>query len=115
MRTFAQRPEHPLRRAASRIDHWSQTHHPTNRFLTISSPGDSYEREADAVADKVMRMAEASPLGSGPVAIQRKCAECEDEESKMVQPKRSPSAHADAALDLEAAAHAAMHGGEPLS
>src|SRR5262245_7531247 len=50
------------------------------RKATISSPGDPYEREADEVADKVMRMADPSPIGSAPVAIQRKCSACEDEE-----------------------------------
>src|SRR5438552_4437127 len=29
--------------------------------LTINQPNDAYEQEADAVADKVMRMQEASP------------------------------------------------------
>jgi hypothetical protein len=47
---------------------------PVQRKPTISSPGDPYECEADEVADKVMRMAEPAPIGSAPVAIQRKCA-----------------------------------------
>lgn len=41
---------------------------------TVSSPGDPYEREADEVADKVMRM--PAPAGDG---LQRKCAGCEEE------------------------------------
>jgi hypothetical protein len=40
--------------------------------LTVNEPGDAFEREADRVADQVMRM--TSP------AIQRACAKCEDEE-----------------------------------
>jgi hypothetical protein len=42
---------------------------------TVSSPGDPYEREADEVADKVMRM--PAPAGDG---LQRKCAGCEEED-----------------------------------
>src|SRR5438309_8354465 len=53
--------------------------------LTINQPNDVYEQEADAVADKVMRMPDNSlsqnaffqPAIS---TIQRKCAECEEEE-----------------------------------
>ena len=46
--------------------------------LTVNEPGDSYEKEADAVADKVVqRMAE--PAGNIP-SIQTKCDHCEEEE-----------------------------------
>lgn len=41
--------------------------------LTVGSPNDPLENEADAVADQVMRMPENS-------FIQRKCAHCEEEE-----------------------------------
>ena len=47
--------------------------------LSVSEPGDLLEREADAVADQVMRMVEPAAVGASPVAIQRKCAECEEE------------------------------------
>jgi hypothetical protein len=61
--------------------------------LTISQPDDEYEREADRVADEVMRMPEeatATILRSAtPTAVQRKCAACEDEEEKKVH--RSPT------------------------
>jgi hypothetical protein len=40
--------------------------------LTINEPGDKYEQEADAMADRVMRM-------SAPT-VQRKCTACEEEE-----------------------------------
>jgi hypothetical protein len=46
--------------------------------LTISEPGDEYEREADRVADHVMRMPDGQALGTlrpgGPGVVQRKCA-----------------------------------------
>ncbi len=47
--------------------------------LTINQPNDPYEQEADAMAEKVMRM-------TGPT-IQKKCADCENEEEKKVQLK----------------------------
>jgi len=60
--------------------------------LTISQHGDPDEREADRVADRVMRMAEPGPVHSAPSVIQRKRATCEaggatcascDEEEKV--------------------------------
>jgi|APLak6261663543_1056040.scaffolds.fasta_scaffold00138_4 hypothetical protein len=58
--------------------------------LKISEPDDAYEREADAVADKVMRMAEPDVrIASAASAIQRKCTDCakEYDEGRMVQTK----------------------------
>ncbi len=46
--------------------------------LTIGEPNDTYEQEADAVADQVMKMPSNSTSG-----IQRKCAKCEEEELQM--------------------------------
>lgn len=49
--------------------------------LTIGPTDDAYEREADAVADQVMRMSnERVQTKTVPVDIQRKCAQCEEEE-----------------------------------
>jgi len=87
---------------------------PIQRKPTISSPGDAYEREADEVADKVMRLAEPGPIASGPAAIQPKCLECEDEEKKPIQTKREALANAETALDAGAAVRAAEWGGAPL-
>jgi hypothetical protein len=49
----------------------------------VSQPGDVYEQEADAMADKVMRMpsVETSPLGRS--TPQRKCTQCEEEEKEQ--------------------------------
>jgi hypothetical protein len=85
------------------------------RKPTISSPGDSYEREADDVADKVMRMAEPAPIAPASAAIERKCADCEDQEKKLIQTKPMPSAHAEAGGYPGAAASAATRPGTPLS
>jgi len=53
--------------------------------LTINDPNDEYEKEADAIADQVMRnekpFIQAKPLPIN--LIQRKCAHCEEEEKKM--------------------------------
>lgn len=87
---------------------------PIQRKATISSPGDPYEREADEVADSVMRTAEPGSSDSAPVSIQRKCAACKDEESTTIQTKRAPSAGAGAGLDTGAAVRAAERGGQPL-
>ncbi len=59
--------------------------------LTINQPNDAYEQEADAVADKVMRMPDTSVNNNSffkpaITSIQRKCAHCEEEE-KHVQRK----------------------------
>jgi hypothetical protein len=57
--------------------------------LTIGSPDDPYEREADSVANHVMRM----PMDGGFIrnggpseVIQRKCASCENEEEAPQPP-----------------------------
>src|SRR4029453_14299965 len=55
------------------IDKESLQRLPIQRKLTIGSPDDPLEHEADYMADKVMRMPEQN-------FVQRKCAECEEEE-----------------------------------
>jgi hypothetical protein len=54
--------------------------------LTINQPNDAYEQEADAMADKVMRMQDIQQRSFFSPAIgqiQRKCARCEKEEKQM--------------------------------
>ncbi|HEX3079641.1 MAG TPA: hypothetical protein VHQ04_04225, partial [Puia sp.] len=53
--------------------------------LTIGSPDDVYEKEADAMADQVMRMQMPEPItfSTGKNAVQRKCAHCEEEEKQL--------------------------------
>jgi hypothetical protein len=61
--------------------------------LSINQPNDIYEQEADAVADKVMRMADTSSIHTGTffkpaiTSVQRKCAHCEEEEKKLQRKK----------------------------
>jgi hypothetical protein len=50
--------------------------------LWVNSLGDEYEQEADAIAEKIMRIPDKGPVISNPspVKIQRKCATCGKEE-----------------------------------
>jgi hypothetical protein len=74
-------------------------HAPANNLrvqakLKINQPGDQYEKEADAMADKVMRMSDKdvaqNACNTSGTSIQRKCAECEKEdEEKKVQRKEN--------------------------
>jgi hypothetical protein len=60
------------------------------RKLQVNEPGDTYEQEADAMADTVMRMIDDNRQQSTPKpvtgligrSVQRKCATCEEEEKK---------------------------------
>jgi hypothetical protein len=79
----------------------------------LSSPGDPLEREADEVADRVLRLAEPVPIGLAPSGIQRQCAACEAEEEDLIQAKSS-LLDSGAMLDTGVAVRAANHGGVPL-
>ncbi len=59
--------------------------------LKIGQPGDKYEQMADAVADRVMMMPEKTDglqmvEQNGVSSINRKCAECEEEEKLQMKP-----------------------------
>lgn len=60
--------------------------------LNIGQPNDKYEREADFVADKVMRMpansTEVKPATRGTGVIQRTCASCSNEYSAAQEEDR---------------------------
>jgi hypothetical protein len=47
--------------------------------LSVSSPQDQYEQEADRVADQVMRMTAPSTVERSPPQMQRVCSKCEAE------------------------------------
>lgn len=69
--------------------------------LIINQPNDVYEQEADAMADKVMRMEQpliqAKPL---PVtSLQRKCAACEEEEKAHRKEMNNGETSADSSLE----------------
>jgi len=50
--------------------------------LTVGPVNDVYEQEADAVADRVMRMSDRDVVQThaAPPLVQMKCAHCEEEE-----------------------------------
>jgi hypothetical protein len=56
--------------------------------LTVGSVNDPLEREADTVADRVVRMAEPGPMSTAaPKRLNRKCAACEEEDTQTLRTK----------------------------
>jgi hypothetical protein len=93
--------------------------------ISLSQPGDPYEREADSVAESVMRMPERSPiLSSGSLAtsalpgaaVQRRCHECEEEgKDTKVQRKDYAAAAPEITPPVAAGINALKGRGHPLS
>ncbi|MCF6407758.1 DUF4157 domain-containing protein [Chitinophaga filiformis] len=88
--------------------------------LEVNTPGDRYEREADAMAERVMRMsASRTPILHtqalmGP-SVQRKCAQCEEEQKKVgVMRKAEGGGGLQATPALGAKLAANKGGGSPL-
>jgi hypothetical protein len=83
--------------------------------LTVSSPGDMYEQEADRVADQV--------LSSAPIpSIQRKCAMCAEgmtcpkcQEEERLQAKESPGHTPHVTPRVESSLASLRGGGQPLA
>jgi uncharacterized protein DUF4157/D-alanyl-D-alanine carboxypeptidase-like protein/zinc carboxypeptidase len=86
--------------------------------LTIGAPDDAYEREADSVADRVLRMpaddVTVSPAGS---SVQRKCDACEKEdEEQLLQSTRESSGRAPPDTAAPAGVHDVLRAsGRPLA
>lgn len=62
--------------------------------LQVNEPGDEHEQEADAMAEKVTSMTgpvASDAISSSPNKLQRKCAECEEEERKKKKLQRKES------------------------
>jgi len=78
----------------------------------LSQPGDRFEREADEVADRVMRMAQPGAVGSAAPVLQRRCAQCEDDAEQPI--RRAAAADGAADLDTATASQVAGQGGAPL-
>ena len=72
------------------------------RQPAVSQPGDRFEREADAVADRVMRFGQAPSQQEQPQAVSRGVPS-------------SGTGAGEAGLDAQTAARVAGQGGEPLS
>jgi len=97
--------------------------------LTVGEPGDRYEREADAVADRVMRMSEADVaqrVEAGtvqPLRIQRRCAECAKgaghpdpaaDREERIRAKQEPGRTSRLGAGLESRIARLQRGGRPL-
>jgi len=75
--------------------------------LTVGAPDDAFEKEADQVADQVMRMPEPG--------VQRMCSECEEESEARISRKESAPGPAPGVPGGFEQRFAALHGGgQPL-
>lgn len=100
--------------------------------LEIRQPNDQYEREADRMAEQVMRMSD--PLKTGPtysshsqdVSIHRTCSECDEEElhrqplneeetEKIFRTRGTPGYTPHVTSELESQIDSLRGGGQPLS
>jgi Domain of unknown function (DUF4157)/OmpA family/Lysine-specific metallo-endopeptidase len=88
--------------------------------LTINTPGDIHEQEADAMADRVMRMsgpgATAQFSGDAPPRVQRKCSGCsKKDDDEKVHAKETPGATPRMTTDAASRIESLRGGGEPMS
>ncbi|WP_167088121.1 eCIS core domain-containing protein [Massilia frigida] len=94
---------------------------PIQRKPDISVPGDAAEREADQVADHIMTSGPASAasgpgaIGTGPVALERKCAACDDDYDNTTLARQAAFDGPENDIDTGAAVRTAASGGAPLS
>jgi outer membrane protein OmpA-like peptidoglycan-associated protein len=85
--------------------------------LRVGSVNDPLEREADAVADRVMRMpAPDLSLASAPTQVSRKCAACEEEDKATMLQAKSAKPTAAAASEAPSIVHDVISApGRPLN
>ena len=114
MRTFAPKSrDAPASRRAAPTDARAFHRTPALRGVKIGAVNDPAEREADRVADHVMRMPDAALVTKSAPAqgtIQRLCADCEDE----IQRKADGGAAREAAAPAADSAIRALGVGAPL-
>ena len=89
--------------------------------LAINTPGDKYEQEADAMADRVMRMspnAAVKPVtGLIGKSLQRKCAHCEEEEKRrkpLMRKTEAGNSGMSVSSSFASSLNASKGGGSPL-
>jgi Domain of unknown function (DUF4157) len=92
--------------------------------MRITEPNDIFEREADTVADQVMRMASLPSIGSAPALVQRKCAcggmvgqsgECEGCRNERLQQKGKIGAEIQTRSQVPPTVHEVLRSpGQPL-
>ncbi|MET0576357.1 MAG: DUF4157 domain-containing protein [Mesorhizobium sp.] len=88
------------------------------RKAQIGPVDDPFEREADQVADAVTSDRTFGPIGPTGNAVQRKCAQCEEEEEQQTIQRKCAACEAEEKIQrkpAEAAARAVSRGGQPLS
>lgn len=79
------------------------------RKPAVSAPDDPLERQADIIADQVMRMPEGD-------VVQRVCKGCEEEKKEQPRIQRAAAPEsADTGLDVNAGVSAAQRSGAPLA
>jgi hypothetical protein len=92
-------PRYAASKGFNAIPLFSNSSHYLQTKLSVNQPGDKFEQEADAMAERVLKMdtrSVASPqtINTIPPAVQRKCSHCEDEEKKkQLQRKESNADH----------------------
>jgi hypothetical protein len=92
-------PRYAASKGFNAIPLFSNSSHYLQTKLSVNQPGDKFEQEADAMAERVLKMdtrSVASPqtINTIPLAVQRKCSHCEDEEKKkQLQRKESNADH----------------------
>src|SRR5689334_2412663 len=82
--------------------------------LTINNPDDQFEREADAVAERVSSNQPAHVQPTKVSNVQRKCAECEEEDKQKLQLKSSGGNAPVVERDLENYVGGLQSKGQPL-
>ena len=88
---------------------------PVQRKLAIGEPDDPLERQADQIADSVMRMPddEHRTSASNPV-VQRACTKCDEEENEKLQAKPAATARTEAGNAPGIVDEVLRSSGEPL-
>ncbi|MGB3344300.1 MAG: DUF4157 domain-containing protein [Aequorivita sp.] len=92
--------------------------------LAINTPSDIYEQEADAMADKVMRLSADETMhqpqpGTGLIgrSVQRKCSKCEEEEEKknpIMRKAENGSPGIPVSSSFSSSLNASKGGGSPI-
>jgi hypothetical protein len=89
--------------------------------LSVNQPGDKFEQEADAMAERVLKMdtrSVASPQTINAITpvVQRKCSHCEEEEKKkQLQRKESNAGHPQVNDRMTGYLNGLHNSGAPLS
>jgi len=109
---FTAQQDNPFNGDFSYIPCWAT---PLQRKPLLPFAEDSFEHEADHIAEKVLQMADVEPVNAAPATIQQQCQDCEDEKSKRIQTKPLSLNQSGAMPDSGTATGAVKQGGMPMS